>query len=294
MQLSQAQAWLREVLPEPEAKREAEWMLRHLLGVGRAYLLMNDHQQLTDDQVQQLGAWQARRAQGEPLAYLLGQTEFYGLPLSVSPAVLIPRADTELLVDLALAVLTEQTTKTADASAVPRVLDMGTGSGAIAIALASHCQQCQVFAIDVSTDALSVARQNALDNGVEVHFQQSHWFSQLEPTKFALIVSNPPYIADNDPHLGHTGLPFEPIQALTSGADGLDAIRELAQEAPKWLVSGGYLLLEHGYDQAQAVRACLQDHGFTQIQTFQDLGENDRVTQAVYLAPTQESSLIYE
>lgn len=276
--LQQAKAWLTQALPEPEAQREAEWLLRHLLGVNRAYLMIHADQRLTEAQEAQLQAWVVRRQSGEPLAYLLGQTEFYGLPLRVSSAVLIPRADTELLVDLALAVLRQQT---AEASLPSRVLDMGTGSGAIAIVLAKHCVQCQVSASDVSADALSVARQNASNHAVEVRFQHSDWFNQLEPEPFHLIVSNPPYIADHDPHLSQTSLPFEPIQALTSGADGLDAIRVLIASAPNWLVSGGYLLLEHGYDQARAVQACLQDHGFTHIQTFQDLGGNDRVTQAI-------------
>ena len=157
---------------------------------------------------------------------------------------------------------------------------MGTGSGAIAIALAKNCKLCDVTALDASEQALTVAKENADRQGVNVDFQMSYWFDQLRTQQFDLIVSNPPYLAEKDPHLTQTSLPFEPITALTSGSDGLDDIRHIVAHSRQWLVPNGYLLLEHGYDQASTVQELFRYHGFSQIQTFRDIAGNDRVTLA--------------
>ncbi len=277
--LSQAQMWLREHLPTLEAKREAEWMLRHLLGVSRAYLIAHEDQLLDDVQLAQLQAWVYRRQEGEPLAYLLGETEFYGLRLQVTPDVLIPRADTECLVDHALAYLYQQRLFLP----LPlSVLDMGTGSGAIAIAILHEFSDCQMTALDISLSALSVARQNAQHYNLGINFLVSQWFDSLPKQTFNLIVSNPPYIADDDPHLQQTSLPFEPKHALTSGIAGLDDLHHIIQHSTSWLTDGGCLLLEHGYDQTSSVQKYMQRYGFTDINTRKDLGGNDRVTQGIY------------
>jgi release factor glutamine methyltransferase len=274
--LTQALIWLTEQLPAAEAKVEAERMLMHLLGVNRAYLRTWPEQVLTDVQHILLSKLLSRRQTGEPLAYLLGETDFYGLTLNVTPDVLIPRADTECLVDAAL-------THTL-AAETSQVLDLGTGSGAIAIAIAHHRPLAQVTAIDSSLAALRVAQDNICRHRLNIRTLHSHWFNSLNIQRFDVIVSNPPYIAQNDPHLAQTSLPWEPKQALTSGLDGLDDIRFIVQEAPKWLQHQGWLVLEHGYDQGNAVRDLLNQQGFQHIQTLQDFGQQDRVTQGQYHA----------
>ena len=213
-----------------------------------------------------------RRAAGEPLAYIVGSKEFFGLALQVDARVLVPRPDTETLVQWSLDLL--QLPGTAPAS---RVLDLGTGSGAIALALAHQLQaasrQCQVVAVDASADALDVARANAGQLGLQVQFIQSHWLQKVSGS-FHLIASNPPYIASADPHLAE--LRHEPLQALTAGADGLDDIRQIIVQAPAHLQPGGWLLLEHGYDQADSVRALLAQRGFLQVQSRRDLAGIER------------------
>lgn len=270
MTLSQAIDWLTAQLPDPEAKTEARWILQHTLGVNRAYLMTHDTQLLRADQQKTLENMITRRQSGEPLAYILGYTEFYGYKLQVSPAVLIPRADTELLVDLALELMPQKSHT--------QVLDLGTGSGAIAIAIAAELPHTQVTAIDASREALSIAQDNACYHKLNIRFQQSNWFTQLPNQSFDLIVSNPPYIVDNDPHLQQTGLPFEPINALTSGTDGLNDIRIIIDQAPMWLHNTGWLLIEHGYHQGESVRNLFAQAGFSAIHTHQDLGQQDRVT----------------
>lgn len=270
MTLSQALDWLKHQLPPPENKREAELFVQDTLAVNRAYLRTHPERRLTEAQQQQLSERISRRLAGEPLAYILGYTEFYGLRLQVSPAVLIPRADTELLVDLAL--------KYIDPSQRTQVLDLGTGSGAIAIAIATERPLAQVTATDASFDALAVAQDNVCAHRLNVKLQHSDWFSALPQQTFDIIVSNPPYIVENDPHLQQTSLPFEPISALISGTDGLDDITHIIRQAPHWLAPQGWLLLEHGYDQGQAVRSQFEHYGFQSIQTHQDYGQQDRVT----------------
>lgn len=272
MTLSQTLIWLTQHLPPEEAKQEATLMLSHACGMTRTQLRTYPEKTLTDAQKKQLQTWLSRRQQGEPLAYILGNSEFYGLTLRVTPATLIPRQDTELLVDAALERIPENSPW--------NILDMGTGSGAIAIAIAQHRPLVQITALDFSATALAVAQDNACALRLaHIRFLHSNWFEALaEQTRFNLIVSNPPYIADNDTHLTQTSLPHEPITALTSGVDGLDAIRHLIQQAPRWLTNSGWLLLEHGYNQGPQVQALLQLAGFSNIATHRDYGNNERIT----------------
>ena len=250
---------------------DAQLLLLHVLGVQphqRGWLLAHDTDPLPPDQDRQLQALAQRRRAGEPLAYLTGSKAFYGLALQVGPDVLVPRPDTETLVDWALALLP----RTAAAS----VLDLGTGSGAIALALKATRPELSVWATDRSTAALAVARANAERLHLPVQFAHGAWFAALPANapRFDCIVSNPPYIAEHDPHLA--ALRHEPTQALTSGLDGLDDLRHLIRHAPAHLRGGGWLLLEHGYDQAAAVRRLLLEQGFTQVQSRCDLAGIER------------------
>lgn len=232
----------------------------------------------------------ARRLAGEPLAYLLGEQEFYGRHFAVSPAVLIPRADTEALVEVALARLAELRAARADESpARPlRGLDLGTGSGILAVTLALEAPDIEMHAVDLSEAALAVARNNASRLGARIHGHAGSWWAALEPAaerRFSLIVSNPPYIAAADPHLQQGDLRFEPRMALAAGADGLDDLRHIIDGAPAWLEPGGWLLLEHGYDQGEAVRTLLTAAGFAQVFTQKDLAGQDRVSGGRWDAP---------
>ena len=234
----------------------------------RAWLLAHDQDMLPPEAVSRYNALLQRRHSGEPLAYLRGTKEFFGLNLQIDARVLDPRDDTETLVEWALACLATLNLPT------PRVLDLGTGSGAIALALRAQYPQAQVWASDASADALAVAQENAQWLGLPLHTVQSHWFEALAGQCFDLLVSNPPYIADNDPHL--PALRHEPRRALVSGADGLDDLRILTREAPAHLNAGGWLLLEHGHDQAPAVRAMLAAAGFQSVQSRCDLAGIER------------------
>ena len=254
-----------------EARREAEWLAEQALGVGRAWLFAHADDAVKPEVCARYLALLARRAAGEPLAYLLGRAGFWTLDLEVTPATLIPRPETELLVEAALARLPE-------ANALC-IADLGTGSGAIALALASERPQARVLATDASAAALEVARRTAARNDiVNVAFRQGDWLEPLAGERFDLIASNPPYLAQGDPHLGRGDLRFEPATALASGADGLDALRTLARDAPTHLVPGGWLLLEHGWNQGAAVRGLLRDAGFQRIETLRDLEDRERVT----------------
>lgn len=258
-------------LPGEEARREAELLLEHVLGRDRAWLFSHAADVPEADAVARFSDILARRVQGEPLAYLVGHAGFWTLDLAVSPATLIPRPETELLVELALERLPRDTPL--------RVADLGTGSGAIALALASERPNAQVIATDASAAALEVARQNARRNQLaNVDFREGDWFVPLRGEHFHLIASNPPYIADADPHLSRGDLRFEPPTALSSGSDGLDAIRHLAAHAPRHLLPGGWLLLEHGCDQGEAVRKLLCAAGFLGVETRQDLEQRDRIS----------------
>ena len=257
---------------------DAQLLLLHALGktgdasAGRAWLLARDTDELSDAITRQFRALSLRRAAGEPLAYIVGSKEFFGLALQVDARVLVPRPDTETLVQWSLDLL--QLPGTAQ---VPHILDLGTGSGAIALALAHQLQaagrQGQVVAVDASADALDVARANAGRLGLQVQFMQSHWLQEVSGN-FHLIASNPPYIASADPHLA--ALRHEPLQALTAGADGLDDLRQIIEQAPRCLRPGGWLLLEHGYDQAASVLALLARRGFLQLQSRRDLAGIER------------------
>lgn len=212
----------------------------------------------------------ARRASGEPVAYLLGVREFFGRDFAVSPAVLIPRPDTEVLVETALTKLRGME--------VPKLLDLGTGSGCIAVTLALEAPNAAVTAVDASAAALEQASANGERLGAQVRFLHGDWFVPVTGERFDLIVSNPPYIADQDPHLGQGDLRFEPASALSSGPAGLDDIRRIVGAAPEHLSPGGWLLLEHGYDQAEAVAEIISKRGFTAIEQQQDLAGIIRVT----------------
>ncbi|HEY3327201.1 MAG TPA: peptide chain release factor N(5)-glutamine methyltransferase [Novimethylophilus sp.] len=260
-------------LPDAEARIEAQALLRQAVGaVSRAWLIAHEHDIPSPAQAAVFQQLLQRRLAGEPVAYLLGEREFYGLDFSVTPAVLIPRPDTETLVDAALTRIPPTTPC--------RVLDMGAGSGAIAIAIARHRPQARVTGIDSSPTALEVARDNARKLGAgNAEFHLSHWFAALAGEQFDVIVSNPPYIAADDPHLAQGDLRFEPAAALASGADGLDDIRLIVRAAPAHLVGGGWLLLEHGYDQAEAVAKLLRKAGFGEVGSGADLAGVMRVTQ---------------
>lgn len=250
---------------------EAERLLMHALQRDHAWLFAHAGDPLPDEALQQYETLLARRMQGEPVAYLLGRRGFWTLQLETTPAVLIPRPETELLVEQAL------TRIPIDRSV--RVADLGTGSGAIALAIATERPRAQVVATDSSDQALAVARANADTHEISnVEFRCGDWLSPLARERFDLIASNPPYIAADDPHLRQGDLRFEPLRALASGSDGLDAIRAIARDAPSHLLPGGWLLLEHGWEQGEAVRALLRAAGFIEIVTECDLEGRDRVT----------------
>lgn len=256
----------RQLIPVAEARL----LVRHVLGCSHAWLEAHRDDEIDSRQYEAIALLVARRAGGEPIAYLLGTREFYGRDFAVSPAVLIPRPETELLVDLGRAAVASL--------AAPRILDLGTGSGCVAITLALEVPQAIVTAVDVSSAALAVARQNAARLGVQVRFIESDWFVALGDERFDLIVGNPPYIAAGDPHLAEGDLRFEPETALHCGADGLDAIRRIVADAPRHLASGGRLLFEHGYDQAEAIAALLQDADYEAIEQHRDLARIVRVS----------------
>jgi release factor glutamine methyltransferase len=246
-------------------------LLCHATGLGRVQLITQAERALTDAEAAALDGLVARRLHGEPIAYIVGKREFFGLDFAVSDAVLIPRPDTELIVELALERLQQG----------ERLLDMGTGSGAIAVSIAHTRPDAHVTALDVSEAALDVARRNAQHNGATVRFLRSDWFAALDAAeRFAVIASNPPYIAAGDAHLSRGDLRFEPAGALTDHADGLSALRTIVDGAPAYLHAGGWLLLEHGYDQADAVRALLGARGFTHVQSWRDLAGIERVSGA--------------
>lgn len=252
---------------------DAQLLLLHALGKpasARSWLLAHDTDALALEASAAFAALGARRAAGEPLAYLVGSQEFFGLALQVDARVLVPRPDTETLVDWALELL--KAPGALAAQPAPKILDLGTGSGAIALAVAHSLREAgrpaDVVAVDASVDALEVARANAEQLQLALTSLESHWFNQVEG-RFDLVLSNPPYIASADPHLA--ALRHEPLQALTAGADGLDDIRHIIDRAPQHLQPGGWLLLEHGYDQADPVRELLRQRGFVQVQGRLDL-----------------------
>lgn len=268
------QQWLREAISQLQAsespRRDAEILLGFVTGKARTFILAFGETSLTDEQQEQLAALLARRVRGEPVAHLIGEREFWSLPLFVSPATLIPRPDTECLVEQALARL----------PATPcRILDLGTGTGAIALALASERPDCQVTAVDLIPEAVALAQRNAEHLGIRnIEIVQSRWFSALEGQTFSLIVSNPPYIDAQDPHLAQGDVRFEPLSALVAADNGLADLHTLIKDAPRYLLPQGWLLLEHGWQQGAAVREIFARYGWQQVETCRDYGDNERLT----------------
>jgi release factor glutamine methyltransferase len=260
-----------EKLEDGDSPRaDADILLAHVLGRPRSYLLAWPERELTPSQWAAFQALVERRARGEPVAYLTGSREFYGLDLAVSNAVLIPRPETELLVEAALERLP---------GGPCAVADLGTGSGAIALAIAKLRPDARVVAVDASRQALEVARTNAERLGLSnVELREGDWCTGLADERFDMIVSNPPYIREADPHLARGDVRFEPAMALASGADGLDAIRAIVACAPAHLIPGGWLLFEHGYDQAEAVAGLMRKAGFIEVESLRDLLGHGRVT----------------
>lgn len=263
---------------------EVQCLLQHVLNVQRAYLLAHPEQKLDELQMCAFDALLQRRLYGEPIAHLLGEREFFGLNFKVTSDTLIPRPDTELLVEMALQKLlslhaTLPQLRSREPKSAARVLDLGTGTGAIALSIAHSHPNVEVTAVDASLAALQVARENAQRLAItNACFVQSNWFAALGDQRFDLIVSNPPYISEGDIHLMQGDVRFEPLSALTSGADGLDDLRRIIQEAPNFLMHEGWLLLEHGHDQAERVRAVLMTHQFEQVFSEKDLAGIERVT----------------
>jgi release factor glutamine methyltransferase len=247
---------------------DAQLLLAHLLGVGRAWLMAHGDAPLSAEQARACAEHIERRADGVPLAYLVGRREFHGIDLLVTPSVLDPRPDTETLVDWALELLAE------GPAAARSAVDLGTGSGAIALAVKRRCPGVAMHASDLSEAALEVARANARRLALDIAFAHGDWWNAWPGRRFALALSNPPYIAQDDPHLA--ALRHEPRSALTAGADGLAAIDRIVSAAPDHLVAGAWLLMEHGYEQGDAVRARLLAKGFRDVATRADLAGQPR------------------
>lgn len=254
----------------PSPRVDADELLQHALGRDRTWLRLHEDDVVAAEAAAHFERLVLRRLRGEPVAYLTGSRGFWSLELAVGPATLIPRADTELIVEWALELLPRGVHSSA--------LDLGTGSGAIALALKKERPRCVVTAVERSHDALAVARGNGERLGLGVRFVEGDWFSTLAGERFDVIVANPPYIAAGDLHLAQGDLRFEPATALVAGPDGLDDLRRIAAEAPAHIFRDGWLLLEHGHDQGAAVRRLLLDQGFAEVATRRDLGGNDRIT----------------
>ena len=250
------------------ASLDANLLLSHVTSLSKVMLIAHDEDELSKEQEDKFFSLINKRKSGYPIAYILGYKEFFGLRLKVTEDTLIPRPDTETLVEKALAFNTQG-----------KVLDLGTGTGAIILALKSELKaSIDAYAVDLSKKALEVASFNSQKLNLPVTFIQSNWFSKLGDLKFSMIVSNPPYIQKDDIHLTQTSLPFEPIQALTSDDDGLLDIKLICKEAKKHLENGAPLLIEHGFNQGEKVRAIFTEQGYKNVATIKDLGGNDRVT----------------
>ena len=258
----------------PLSRAEVRMLVSHVLQRDAAWLVAHDDDVVSDDEKLHIESLASRRVQGEPIAYLLGEREFFGRTFRCSPAALIPRPETEHLVEHVLTLV--------ETCGKATILDVGTGTGCIALTLALERSNAHITALDVSPDALSLARENAANlHANNVKFMQSHWFSAISPgVKFDLVVSNPPYIVPGDPHLRQGDLRFEPAIALADAIDGLESYRQLARGAMTHLKSGGWLVVEHGYDQGESVPALIKENGFTEVRTHFDLAGHPRVTAA--------------
>jgi release factor glutamine methyltransferase len=253
------------------ARLDAEILLKHVSGLSGAQLISRSHEPLDTKIVQRVNVLVEARKQGSPIAYLTGRREFYALELSVDRHVLIPRPETELLVDTALDLIRSITT--------PDILDLGTGSGAIALAIAANTQKARLVATDIDGKALQVAARNARYHKINsVKFLRSDWYTEVKGQRFALIVSNPPYVDPDDPHLAQGDVRFEPPHALISADQGRADLSEIIEQAPNHLRTHGWIALEHGYDQGAYTRDLLEQQGFTDITTLKDLNQHDRVT----------------
>jgi|TARA_B110000211_G_scaffold75546_1_gene88348 release factor glutamine methyltransferase len=261
-------------LSSESAKLDAQVLLLHILQKPRSYLFTWPEHALSDEQQSQFNVFIQRRLKGEPVAHITGLREFWSLSLEVNATTLIPRPDTETLVEQALEIALPATAK---------VLDLGTGTGAIALALGSEMPSWQITAVDRVSDAVALATRNqqrlAINN---VHVKQSNWFSELHGEKFNLIVTNPPYIESSDIHLNQGDVRFEPLSALVADDCGMSDIKQIITQSRDYLSSNGYLLIEHGFEQGEAVRHFFEKMAFVNIKTVKDLGNNDRVTLALW------------
>lgn len=254
----------------PSPRIDASVLLCHVLDKPSSYLYTWSDNALTEDEEAAFNTLLARRKAGEPVAYIIGYRDFWSLRLNVEPSTLIPRPDTERLVELALERLPQ---------GEGRVLDLGTGTGAIALAIASERKDITVTGVDLRAEAVALAAKNGLENGINnAQFMQSSWFSNVPAQRFSMIVSNPPYIDPEDPHLSQGDVRFEPKSALVADDHGLADIRTICQKSPEYLIDGGWLLIEHGYDQGEAVRTLFSGAGFIDVETQHDYAGLDRVT----------------
>ena len=268
--VSEALDWATEQLSESDdARLDSQVLLAYALNVSRTWLFTWPDKALDGATLTAFNALIEERKSGTPIAYITGYRDFWSLRLKVTPDTLIPRADTELLVETALTL--KNVEKPCD------VIDLGTGTGAIALSLANECPSWRITATDINPKTLAVAKENATTLELAVSFKESAWFDAIND-RYDLVISNPPYIESDDPHLQQGDLRFEPAGALASGQDGLDDIRRLVQQALKHLKKDGYLLLEHGYQQAEAVRCLMAKAGYIDIETHQDIEDRDRVT----------------
>ena len=268
--VSEALDWATEQLSESDdARLDSQILLAYALNVSRTWLFTWPDKALDGATLTAFNALIEKRKSGTPIAYITGYRDFWSLRLKVTPDTLIPRADTELLVETALTL--KNVEKSCD------VIDLGTGTGAIALSLANECPSWRITATDINPETLAVAKENAQTLELAVSFKESAWFDAIND-RYDLVISNPPYIESDDPHLQQGDLRFEPAGALASGQDGLDDIRRLVQQALKHLKKDGYLLLEHGYQQAEAVRSLMAKAGYIDIETHQDIEDRDRVT----------------
>lgn len=274
--------WLQQAIAALQGsespRRDAEILLGHVTGKTRTFILAFDETELSASQEVQLMGFLARREIGEPIAHLVGMREFWSLPLMVSPATLIPRPDTECLVEQALACLP---------ATASRILDLGTGTGAVALALASERPDCEVVAVDFIAEAVALAQHNASHLHIpNITIVQSDWFSALTAQRFTMIVSNPPYIDERDEHLSQGDVRFEPKTALVAAEQGLADLSHIIQQGRQWLEPEGYMLLEHGWKQGRAVRECFLAAGYHKVKTCRDYGDNERLTLAQWPGDT--------